>query len=431
MKACIAYDRQVDSTLVHSNNHNPRQSAFLIFVSSALTPSFKPMTIIPYDIPPSLPGHTWSPNTFKTSIYIADSFTIAEHLDKTYPDTPPIFPRNAVGLHRVFTQATFAQNIELLWDFILPPSCLMLNPPAASILSNSGFHSEVSSLLPTSCHLLDEVDIHSESSVETQVVHYMTIIFYDIPSTLSGNAWSPNTFKTRYTLNFKGIPYTTEWVEYPDIEPVCKKLGIKPTTKNPDGSDSYTLPAIHDPSTGVYIADSILIAEYLDKTYPDTPTVLPRSTLALHHAFDEALDAALDPLWEFILPDTCLALNPRSLEYFSRTREQAFGKSLEDLRPKGDYATKRWGELQASIGKVDTWYSKTDDLGPFFMGNEASWGDIVVASYLIWLRIVWGQDSQQWKDIAGWHVGRWARLLQDLEKYAIIDAGAIQKHISG
>lgn len=222
----------------------------------------------------------------------------------------------------------------------------------------------------------------------------------------------------RYTLNFKGIPYTTEWVEYPDIEPLCKKLGIKPTSKNPDGTEHYTLPAIHDPSTGVYIADSVLIAEYMDKTYPNTPPIFPHNTLGLQHAFAAAFSSSLDPLWEFILPDSCLVLNPPSQKYFRRTREITFGKTLEDLRPKGDYADKRWAEFQARLGKVDVWYSKVD--GPFLMGNEVSWADIVVASYLIWLKIVWKTDGQRWKDVAGWHGGRWERVVNSLEKYAVV-----------
>lgn len=232
----------------------------------------------------------------------------------------------------------------------------------------------------------------------------------------------------RYTLNYKGIPYTTQWVEYPDVEALSKKLGIKPTTKSPDGSDHYTLPAIYDPSTDVYIADSVLIAEYLDKTYPDTPPIFPRNTLGLQHTFGEALETALDPLWEFILPDTCPVLNPRSNEYFRRTREHAFGKALEDLRPSGEYATTRWAELKANLDKVDGWYSKID--GTFIMGSEVSWADLVVAAHLIWLKKVWG-DSQKWKDIAGWNGGRWERVLNDLEKYAFADAGEVQKHVSG
>ncbi|KAI0682851.1 hypothetical protein BC835DRAFT_807562, partial [Cytidiella melzeri] len=76
------------------------------------------------------------------------------------------------------------------------------------------------------------------------------IIFYDIDSSKPGRAWSPNTWRTRYALNYKGIPYRTEWVEYPDIEPLCKKIGGSATAKKEDGRDHYTLPMIYDPSTG-------------------------------------------------------------------------------------------------------------------------------------------------------------------------------------
>src|SRR6266446_9283461 len=74
-------------------------------------------------------------------------------------------------------------------------------------------------------------------------------------------------------------------LEFPDIESLFKKMGIPPTSKEEDGSDRYTVPAIHDPSTGASIADSVLIAEYLEKTYPDTPKVFPNNTPALQVAF--------------------------------------------------------------------------------------------------------------------------------------------------
>ena len=51
-------------------------------------------------------------------------------------------------------------------------------------------------------------------------------------------------------LHYKGLPFRTQWVEYPDIEPTLRLLDALPTSKNEDGSDYYTLPVIHDDSTG-------------------------------------------------------------------------------------------------------------------------------------------------------------------------------------
>ncbi|KAJ3517323.1 hypothetical protein NLJ89_g584 [Agrocybe chaxingu] len=250
----------------------------------------------------------------------------------------------------------------------------------------------------------------------------MTIIFYDIPSSLPNNVWSPNTWKTRYCLNYKRIPYKTEWVEYPDIEPLCKRLGIAPTGKKEDGSgrDHYTLPAIYDPSTGAYVSDSFAIAEYLDKTYPDTPKLFPNDTTALQAAFTEAFRAKLAPLWAFILPAVCTILNPRSEEYFRRTREATFGKTLEELVPKEEVAVAEWAKYQNALTEVGKWYEKNGGKGPYLLGDTLSWGDLVVAGYTVWLRIIWGEDSSQWRDIESWNEGRWKVLIDSLREYETV-----------
>ncbi|KDR83257.1 hypothetical protein GALMADRAFT_113478 [Galerina marginata CBS 339.88] len=248
----------------------------------------------------------------------------------------------------------------------------------------------------------------------------MTIILYDIPSTLPGNAWSPSTWKTRYTLNIKGIPYKTEWVEYPDIEPVAKKLGIAPTFKSTDGTDCYTLPALYDPSTKTYVSDSLLIAVYLDKTYPDTPSLLPKGTLGLQTAFSYAFLSSIVELRDFIIPAECEKLNPRSVEYFRHTREADLGKTLEEATPKGDDAVVKWGKYKDGLGKVDEWYAQNGGSGPFLMGETLSWADVIVASSAIWVRTVFGEDSQKWKDVTSWHGGRWNDLMENMKKYETV-----------
>ena len=223
--------------------------------------------------------------------------------------------------------------------------------------------------------------------------------------------------RPRAVLNFKEIPYRTEWVEFPDIESFSKGLGIKPTGQNADGSPRYTLPAIHDSSTGTYIADSIVIAEYLEKTYPDAPSVFPNDTIALQKAFETSLDQKIEAVTSFIIPATCFKLNPRSEEYFRRTREITFGKKLEDVIPTGDARTEGWGKFEKGLDTIHSYLISTDKKGPYILGDTISWTDLLLFSYLYWFKAIFGEDSKEWKDIASWNGGRWEAHLNAIKKY--------------
>ena len=87
---------------------------------------------------------------------------------------------------------------------------------------------------------------------------------------------APDT-RSSLALNIKGLPYRTEWVEYPDIAPLIKSFGLPP---NPNAPTPYTLPTIYDPRTKRAIMDSMEIAKYLDDEYPETPAVLPKEVRA-------------------------------------------------------------------------------------------------------------------------------------------------------
>ena len=221
----------------------------------------------------------------------------------------------------------------------------------------------------------------------------------------------------RVVLNYKGIPYHTEWVEFPDIEPLSKRLGIKPTDQKSDGSPLYSLPAIHDPSTGIYIADSFAIAEYLEKTYPNTPSVFPNGTIGLQKAFEATFTMHLEAVWPLILPASNFKLNPASEEYFRRTREILFGKKLEDVIPTGNAWTEQWGKFEKGITTIDSYWASTDEKGPYILGDTISWSDLVLFSFLYWFKLIWGENSKEWKDIASWNGGRWEVHINALKKY--------------
>ncbi|KAF8878319.1 hypothetical protein BD779DRAFT_1554828 [Infundibulicybe gibba] len=204
------------------------------------------------------------------------------------------------------------------------------------------------------------------------------IIFYDIPSMIPGNAWSPNTWKTRFSLNYKSLAYKTEWVEYPDIEPLCKKIGAPPTSTKATGEPHYTLPVIFDPKTKRAISDSAAIAEYLDEQYPETPKLFPT-------------------VREFALPQTCVRLRPESQPYFRSTREKMFGMKIEALTPTG--------------AALPRWVAHNPGGGVFVTGDTPVFVDFMVAGQLVWIKVLWEDEV----------VGAAGKLFAAVEKYAAVD----------
>ncbi|KAJ6534990.1 hypothetical protein B0H19DRAFT_1184644 [Mycena capillaripes] len=244
-----------------------------------------------------------------------------------------------------------------------------------------------------------------------------SIVFYDIPSTLRIKCWSPNLWKTRYALNFKGIPYKTAWIEYPEIEALCRKIGAPPTGKKRDGRPYFTLPVIHDLSTGAVISDSPNIAAYLDATYPDKPRLMPAGTIALHRAFEDAARPLLAPLTRYAHPPSQANLNPASAEYFRRTREEFWGKTLETLAPTGEEDAVEWKKLRDGFGKVDEWIRANGEGSRYVMGDALCYADMWFAAYAQWIKLVL---PDKWEEVKLWHEGRWARLLKEMEKYETV-----------
>ncbi|KAK0497590.1 hypothetical protein EDD18DRAFT_1072736 [Armillaria luteobubalina] len=246
-----------------------------------------------------------------------------------------------------------------------------------------------------------------------------TIIFYDIPSKLPIKACSPNTWKARYALNFKGIPYRTEWIEFPDIEALYQRLGVLAGATQKDGvTPYYSLPLIHDLSTGTVISDSAAIAEYLDTTYPDTPRLFPPGTRALHAAFRVAFETQLlKAITPLLVPAANAVLNPPSEAFFRKTREEAFGKTLEEMDPRGARREEQWALFKLDLSRINNWIGKGD---VFVTGNVPTFADLTVCGWMLSFRVVFGEDSPEWKDLSVWHDGRWGKLVKSLEKYEVV-----------
>ncbi|KAF5317720.1 hypothetical protein D9619_012609 [Psilocybe cf. subviscida] len=246
------------------------------------------------------------------------------------------------------------------------------------------------------------------------------ITLYDIPSAAPGCAWSPNTWKVRYCLNLKNIPYKTEWLEYPDIAGRLQELGLPSTGQRPDGSPLYTLPAIKDDTTGIFMADSLPIAQYLETQYAHTgPSIFPHGTWGLQAVFREAMSAEIIPIRPFVVHAICAKLNKPAQQFYKDTREVTWNKAFDEIRPlPGRGAEEEWEKAKEGWSKVAEWYSGTS--GPYLMGDTVSWADFVVCGQLIWYRAALGEDSKEWADIMSWDNGYWKDFCGAMKRYETV-----------
>ncbi|KAG8624244.1 hypothetical protein KVT40_007311 [Elsinoe batatas] len=200
------------------------------------------------------------------------------------------------------------------------------------------------------------------------------IILYDLPSK-QGTPWSLNPWKTRMILNFKGIDYKTEWVEYPDIAPKFKSFGIEPNKDSPE----YTIPAIQT-AKGDYIMDSKRIAAYLEETYPPGDY----AAVKLDEPVQEKVVKTLNDIWRALQPVILPliprnVLNPSSAEYFQRTRKEIFGMPLDEFEATkgGDEA---WKNAEKPIGEMASLLREED--GPYFQGDKSCYADFYFVTFL-------------------------------------------------
>ncbi|KAA8647389.1 hypothetical protein EYZ11_001616 [Aspergillus tanneri] len=237
------------------------------------------------------------------------------------------------------------------------------------------------------------------------------IILYDIASGPPVTCFAPNPWKARYALNFKGVNYRTEWVDLPDIKTVREKLGIAPNRTHSDGSAFYTLPIIQDSSTGDIIGDTFEIALYLDRTYPNGPTLLPPMTVGLQAAFNIQVDAIFSQ--HVILCVHGMPLNPETAEISKATFAQRAGKeSWEELTVRGEERVKTLESLKAALDGLAKCYRQKDGL--FLEGDTVLYADLIVGSWLAFYKIT----LKEWEEVQTWHNGLWQKLHQALEKYA-------------
>jgi glutathione S-transferase len=195
----------------------------------------------------------------------------------------------------------------------------------------------------------------------------MPVTLYDLVGSDASRPFSPHCWKVRLALLHKGLPFQTVPTSFTAIPAV-------------EGGASTIIPVIRDGD--VVVSDSFAIAEYLERTYPDRPTLFGGEGGRASARFVEAYSNTM--LHPFIAvcaaPDIHDMLYPADQTYFRQSREKRFGRPLEALR---DGQAEAGEALQARLGVVREVLKRQ----PFLGGDAPLFTDYIVFSAFQWARI--------------------------------------------
>ncbi|KAG0165924.1 hypothetical protein DFQ28_008138 [Apophysomyces sp. BC1034] len=181
--------------------------------------------------------------------------------------------------------------------------------------------------------------------------------------------WSPNTCKTRYALNVKGIPYESEFLtlyEVPTEIPKITKTGERPTVP-------VIVDLAHDNKP---VQESWEIAKYLEKAYPDSSSLFHGNEGAHLFFHSYCNTQILPPLFQLVVLDVLRRSGPESYQKFFRAHHEArVGLTLEQFAGNPDDILKKFPKLLEPCITVLLSY-------PFLTGEKVGWADVTLAATL-------------------------------------------------
>lgn len=191
----------------------------------------------------------------------------------------------------------------------------------------------------------------------------MTLRLYDLAGADPNRRFSPYCWRIRLALAHKRLPVETipwRFTEKAEIAP----------------SGSKTVPVLVDGDR--WIADSWTIANYLEDTYPDSPSLFGGAAARrLTRHYSSLADALVSAIFPFIALDILERVADRDREYFRTSREQRVGKTLEDFVANRDA---KLPGFRASLAPLRT--------SPFLGGDEPLYADYALFGQFQWARCI-------------------------------------------
>ena len=218
----------------------------------------------------------------------------------------------------------------------------------------------------------------------------MAIKIYELCGANPEHLFSPHCWKVRMALAHKGL----DWETIPT--PFTKVATV-------EGGDSRRIPVIRDGDK--VVEDSLEIARYLEKTYPDAPSLFKgEGSEALTTQIVNWSQTALHPeVAKLCLLDIHNSLAPADQEFFRTTREKLFGCTLEEFSAKHP-------KNSDGMSQALTPLEQTLKTQKFIGGDAPLFADYAVFGALQWLYTSSSEDYLQ----QGTAVSQWFDSLLDM-----------------
>ena len=195
----------------------------------------------------------------------------------------------------------------------------------------------------------------------------MSIVMYDLVGA-DDRRFSPHCWRIRMALAHKGLDYETRATSFTQIKAICDR-------------QQKTLPVLQDGDT--IVGDSWEIAQYLENTYPDHPSLFGGDADRNLTVFIQNWTAAVLQLGLFglIVLDIHEHLLPEDKDYFRQSREQRLGQSLEDAQAGRE---NRLEGLRKSLQPL----RMSVRTQAFLSGDQPLYADYLVFSAFQWARSI-------------------------------------------
>lgn len=196
----------------------------------------------------------------------------------------------------------------------------------------------------------------------------MAIVMHDLAGADPELRFSPYCWRTRMALAHKGLAVETVPWRFTEKDALAF-------------SGQGRVPVIRDGDRVVF--DSWTIADYLERTYPDRPSLFGGAVGQAHARFINAWadSVVLGGAARLIVRDILDVADPKDRAYFRQSREARFGTTLEAVQ-EGREA--RVADFRASLLPARLVLGKQQWLG----GEAPSYADYILFGTLQWPRCV-------------------------------------------